>query len=47
MGRASPRTALVVGAALITRRYRLAELNEGYRDLLEGRNIRGVVMHEH
>ena len=32
---------------LITRRYRLEEINQGYRDLLEGRNIRGVVIHEH
>ena len=32
---------------LITRRYRLEEINEGYRDLLDGRNIRGVVIHEH
>lgn len=32
---------------LITRRYRLDEVNEGYRDLLDGRNIRGVIMHEH
>jgi NDMA-dependent alcohol dehydrogenase len=32
---------------LITRRYTLDQINEGYRDLLEGRNIRGVVLHEH
>lgn len=32
---------------LITRRYRLDEVNEGYRDLLDGRNVRGVIMHEH
>jgi alcohol dehydrogenase (nicotinoprotein) len=32
---------------LITRRYRLEEINEGYRDMLEGRNIRGVIVHEH
>lgn len=32
---------------LITRRYRLDEVNAGYRDMLEGRNIRGVVLHEH
>ena len=31
---------------LITRRYRLSEINEGYRDLLEGRNVRGVVVHD-
>lgn len=32
---------------LITRRYRLDEVNEGYRDMLDGRNIRGVIHHEH
>ncbi|OLT09876.1 alcohol dehydrogenase [Pseudonocardia sp. CNS-139] len=32
---------------LITRRYRLDEVNEGYRDMLDGKNIRGVILHEH
>jgi len=32
---------------LITRRYSLDQINEGYRDMLEGRNIRGVLIHEH
>lgn len=32
---------------LITRRYRLDEVNDGYRDLADGKNIRGVVVHEH
>jgi len=32
---------------LITRRYRLEEVNDGYRDLADGKNIRGVVVHEH
>ncbi|MER6073993.1 NDMA-dependent alcohol dehydrogenase [Streptomyces sp. NPDC001817] len=32
---------------LITRQYRLEEINEGYQDLVEGRNIRGVLIHEH
>jgi S-(hydroxymethyl)glutathione dehydrogenase/alcohol dehydrogenase len=32
---------------LITQRYRLDEVNEGYEDLLEGKNIRGVLVHEH
>ena len=32
--------------ALITRRYRLDQINEGYEDLLAGRNIRGVLVHE-
>jgi S-(hydroxymethyl)glutathione dehydrogenase/alcohol dehydrogenase len=30
---------------LVTRTYALAEINEGYRDLEEGLNIRGVVHH--
>jgi S-(hydroxymethyl)glutathione dehydrogenase/alcohol dehydrogenase len=32
---------------LITRRYSLDEINQGYKDMLEGRNIRGVLIHEH
>lgn len=32
---------------LVTRRYRLADINQGFDDLLAGRNIRGVVVHEH
>jgi NDMA-dependent alcohol dehydrogenase len=32
---------------LITNRYRLDDVNQGYQDLLEGRNIRGVLVHEH
>jgi NDMA-dependent alcohol dehydrogenase len=32
---------------LITNRYRLDEINQGYKDMLEGRNIRGVLIHEH
>src|SRR5579884_1777946 len=32
---------------LITRRYRLEEINQCYQDLLDGKNIRGVVIHEH
>ncbi len=32
---------------LITRRYRLNEVNQGYTDMLDGRNIRGVIVHEH
>lgn len=30
---------------LVTRRYTLEEVNEGYQDLRDGKNIRGVVMH--
>jgi S-(hydroxymethyl)glutathione dehydrogenase/alcohol dehydrogenase len=32
---------------LITRRYNLDEINQGYEDMLAGRNIRGVLIHEH
>ena len=32
---------------LVTRRYRLDEINQGYQDLLDGKNIRGVIVHEH
>jgi S-(hydroxymethyl)glutathione dehydrogenase/alcohol dehydrogenase len=31
---------------LITRRYRLEDVNEGYRDMADGKNIRGVIIHE-
>lgn len=30
-------------ADMITRQYRLDQINEGYQDMLEGRNIRGVI----
>jgi Zn-dependent alcohol dehydrogenase len=30
---------------LITHRYRLDEVNDGYRDMLAGKNIRGVIIH--
>lgn len=32
---------------LITQRYALDEINQGYQDLLDGRNLRGVIVHEH
>jgi len=32
---------------LITRTYKLDEINAGYQDMLDGKNIRGVVIHEH
>jgi S-(hydroxymethyl)glutathione dehydrogenase/alcohol dehydrogenase len=32
---------------LITRRYRLDEVNKAYQDLEDGKNIRGVMVHEH
>jgi S-(hydroxymethyl)glutathione dehydrogenase/alcohol dehydrogenase len=31
---------------LITRRYRLDEINQGYQDLEDGRLIRGVILHD-
>jgi len=32
---------------IITRTYTLEEVNEGYDDLLAGKNVRGVIVHEH
>jgi len=32
---------------LITRRYTLDEVNQGYEDMLSGKNVRGVIIHEH
>jgi Zn-dependent alcohol dehydrogenase len=32
---------------LITRTYTLDQVNEGYDDLLDGKNVRGVLIHEH
>jgi alcohol dehydrogenase (nicotinoprotein) len=32
---------------IITRTYTLDEVNEGYDDLLAGKNVRGVMIHEH
>jgi S-(hydroxymethyl)glutathione dehydrogenase/alcohol dehydrogenase len=32
---------------LITKKYSLDEINEGYQDLRDGKNIRGVLVHEH
>ena len=32
---------------LVTKRYSLDQINEGYQDLLDGKNIRGVMIHEH
>ena len=28
---------------MVTRQYKLEQINEGYQDMLEGRNIRGVI----
>jgi len=32
---------------LITKTYKLEDINAGYQDLLDGNNIRGVIIHEH
>jgi len=32
---------------VISKTYRLEEINQGYQDLLDGKNIRGVIVHEH
>ena len=32
---------------IITRTYTLEEVNEGYDDLLAGKNVRGIIVHEH
>ena len=32
---------------LITKKYTLDEINDGYQDLMDGKNIRGVVVHSH
>jgi Zn-dependent alcohol dehydrogenase len=32
---------------LITSRYRLEDVNQGYQDLLDGKNVRGVMILEH
>ena len=32
---------------LITNRYRLEDLNEGYQDMNDGKNIRGIIVHDH
>jgi S-(hydroxymethyl)glutathione dehydrogenase/alcohol dehydrogenase len=31
---------------LITRRYKLADINEGYRAMRDGENIRGVIVND-
>jgi Zn-dependent alcohol dehydrogenase len=32
---------------LVTRRYTLDQVNQGYQDMMDGKNIRGVIIHEH
>jgi Zn-dependent alcohol dehydrogenase len=31
----------------ITKKYALDEINDGYQDLMDGKNIRVVVVHQH
>ena len=31
---------------LLANRYRLDDVNQGYRDMLDGRNIRGLMIHD-
>ena len=32
---------------LVTRTYKLEDVNQGYQDMLDGKNIRGVIIHEY
>jgi S-(hydroxymethyl)glutathione dehydrogenase/alcohol dehydrogenase len=32
--------------AMVTKRYRLSEINDGYQDMRDGRNIRGVLLYD-
>lgn len=32
---------------IVTQRYSLDQVNQGYNDLIEGKNVRGVLIHEH
>jgi S-(hydroxymethyl)glutathione dehydrogenase/alcohol dehydrogenase len=32
---------------LVSRKYRLDQVNEAYQDMTDGKNIRGVIVHEH
>ena len=32
---------------LVSQRYTLDQINEGYQDMMDGKNLRGVIMHEH
>lgn len=32
---------------LVTKTYKLEEINQGYQDLEDGKNVRGVIVHEH
>jgi S-(hydroxymethyl)glutathione dehydrogenase/alcohol dehydrogenase len=32
---------------LVTQRYRLDQVNDGFHDMHDGKNVRGVIIHEH
>jgi S-(hydroxymethyl)glutathione dehydrogenase/alcohol dehydrogenase len=32
---------------LVSQRYTLDQINEGYQDMMDGKNLRGVIIHEH
>jgi S-(hydroxymethyl)glutathione dehydrogenase/alcohol dehydrogenase len=32
---------------LVTRKYALDQVNQAYQDMTDGKNIRGVIIHEH
>jgi S-(hydroxymethyl)glutathione dehydrogenase/alcohol dehydrogenase len=32
---------------LVSQRYSLDQINEGYQDMMDGKNLRGVILHEH
>ena len=41
------RTGKIKLDELVTRTYTLDEVNQGYQDLLDGKNLRAVMLHEH
>jgi S-(hydroxymethyl)glutathione dehydrogenase/alcohol dehydrogenase len=41
------RTGHVKLDELVTNTYTLDQVNQGYQDLLDGKNLRGVMLHEH
>ena len=32
---------------LVTRTYTLDQVNQAYQDMIDGKNIRGVIIHQH
>ena len=41
------RSGLLKLDELVTQTYTLNDVNEGYQDMFDGRNIRGVIHHDH